>query len=128
MRYSTEPKYRKYVKGYGFLLFTRRFIDKYGKQLLNTATKTIIDTAKTASKQVVQKTAEATEDIIRNKIVDKITSLGKIKSKHCSKNYISQVLEYHEQFKNAEKTFHQLFKSKNTVFPISEKFKTRTSS
>ena len=66
------------------MLFTRRFIDKYGKQLVNTATETIIDTAKTASKQVVLKTAEATEDIIRNKIVDKITSLGKIKIKYCS--------------------------------------------
>ena len=40
MRYSTEPKYRKYVKGYGFLLFARKFGDKYGKKLMNTATKT----------------------------------------------------------------------------------------
>ena len=27
MRYSLEPKYRKYVKGYGFLPFTRKFED-----------------------------------------------------------------------------------------------------
>ena len=32
--------------------------------------------AKTASTRVVQKTAEATGDLIRNKIADKITSLG----------------------------------------------------
>ena len=25
MRYSTEPKFRKYVKGYGFLCFDRKF-------------------------------------------------------------------------------------------------------
>ena len=25
MRYSTEPKFRKYVKGYGFLSFARKF-------------------------------------------------------------------------------------------------------
>ena len=31
MRYSTEPKFRKYVKGYGFLSFARKFGDKYGK-------------------------------------------------------------------------------------------------
>ena len=37
--------------------------------------------AKTASKRVVQKTAVATGDLIGNKIADKITSLGKIKSK-----------------------------------------------
>ena len=39
MRYSIEPKYRKYVKGYVFLLFARKFGDKYGKKLMNTATK-----------------------------------------------------------------------------------------
>ena len=31
MRYLVEPKYRKYVKGYGFLTFARKFGDKYGK-------------------------------------------------------------------------------------------------
>ena len=81
MRYSTEPKYRKYVKGYGFLSFARRFGDKYGKKLMDTVTKTEIDAAKTASKRVVQKTAKGTEDFIGNKIADKITSLGKTKSK-----------------------------------------------
>ena len=100
MRYTLEPNYRKYVKGYGFLSFARRFGDKYGKKLMNTATKTginpakkfgdkygknlmdtatktKIDTAKTVSKRVVKKTAEATGDLIGNKIIDKITSLGK---------------------------------------------------
>ena len=31
MRYSTEPRFRKYVKGYGFLSFARKFGNKYGK-------------------------------------------------------------------------------------------------
>ena len=53
MRYSTEPKYRKHVKGYGFLSFARKFGDKYDKKLMDTATKTGIDAAKTASKRVV---------------------------------------------------------------------------
>ena len=48
---------------------------------MDTATKTGIDAAKTASKRVVQKTAEGTGDLIGNKIAYKITSLGKIKSK-----------------------------------------------
>ena len=43
MRYSTEPKFRKYVQGYGFLSFTRKLKDKYGKKLMDTATKTGID-------------------------------------------------------------------------------------
>ena len=63
MRYSTEPRFRKYVKGYGFLSFA----------------KTGVDAAKTASKRVVQKTAEATGDLIGNKIADKITFIGKPK-------------------------------------------------
>ena len=81
MSYSTEPKFRKYVKGYVFLSFAKKFDDKYGKKLLDTATKTGIDAAKAASKRVVQKTAEATGDLIGNKIADKITSIGKSKEK-----------------------------------------------
>ena len=70
MRYSTEPKYRKYVKGYSFLSFSRKFGERYGKKLME-------NTAKTALKRVVQNTAEATGDLIENKMADKITSLGK---------------------------------------------------
>ena len=33
MRYSLEPKYRKYAQGYGFLSFARKFGDKCGKEL-----------------------------------------------------------------------------------------------
>ena len=73
MRYSTEPKFRKYVQGYGFLSFARK--------LETDMAKTGIDAAKTASKRFVQKTAEATGDLIGNKIADKITSIGKTKEK-----------------------------------------------
>ena len=48
---------------------------------MNAATKTGIDAAKTASKRLVQKTAEATRDLTGNKIADKITSIGKPKEK-----------------------------------------------
>ena len=85
MRYSTEPKFRKYVKGYGFLSFARKVDDKYGKKLMGIATKTGIHAEKTASKRVVEKAAEATGDLIGNKIADKITSLGKTKSKEKEK-------------------------------------------
>ena len=61
--------------------FARKCWDKYGKQLIDTATKTEIDAAKTASKRVVQKASETTEDSIENKIADKITSIGKSKEK-----------------------------------------------
>ena len=81
MRYSLEPNYRKFVKGYGFLSFVRKFGDKYGKKLMDTAKKRGIDAAKTASKRVVQKPVEATGGLIGNKIADKVTSEGKSKSK-----------------------------------------------
>ena len=55
--------------------------DGYGKKLIDTATKTGIDAAKTASKRVVQKTAEATGDLISNRIADKITPIGKTREK-----------------------------------------------
>ena len=42
---------------------------------MDTATKSGTDAAKTASKSVVQKTAEATEDLIGNEIAYKITSV-----------------------------------------------------
>ena len=85
MRYSLEPKYRKYVQGYGFLSFARKFGDKSGKKLMDAATKTEIDAAKTASKRVVQKTTEATGDLTGNTIADKITLLGKSKSEEKEK-------------------------------------------
>ena len=58
MRYSLEPTYRRYVKGYGFFSFARKFGDKYGKKLMNIATKVeaskyskkIIDTTKITRK------------------------------------------------------------------------------
>ena len=61
--------------------FTGKSGDNYGKKLMDTATKIGIDTTKTASKWVVQKTAEATGDLIGNKIADKITSQVKHKVK-----------------------------------------------
>ena len=55
MRYSIEPRFRKYVKGYGFLSFAKKFGSKYVKKLMDTGTKTGIDAAKSSSKRVVQK-------------------------------------------------------------------------
>ena len=103
MRHSLEPEYRKYVKGYGFLSFARNFGDKYGKKLMNTAIKTgtnfnskygkkltdtTIKTGKdfATKKKKVHKSAEATADLIGNKIADNNTSMG------CSKELRSKEL------------------------------------
>ena len=85
MRYSIEPRFRKYVKGYGFSSFVKKLGNKYGKKIVDTAAKIGMDPAKTTSKRVVQKTAEATGDLIGNKIADKITSTGKPKEKETKK-------------------------------------------
>ena len=79
MRYSTESKYRKYVRGYGFLSSAKKFSYKYGEILMDAATESGIDATKTASKRVVQKTAGATGNLIGNKIANKITSGRKSK-------------------------------------------------
>ena len=84
MRYSAEPKYKKYVKEYSFLSFARKFGDKYGKKLMGAAkeqTETGIGPEKTAFKRLIQKTAEATGNLIGNQIANKITSLSKTTSK-----------------------------------------------
>ena len=84
MRYSIQPRDRIYVKGYGFLSFAKNMAkslsNKYGQRLLDSAKKSTTDAIKIASKRAIQKTAEATGDLIGNKIVDKITSVSKKKS------------------------------------------------
>ena len=91
MRYLVEPSDRRYVKGYGFLSFTRKIGKNIGKNISNKYNQTLFDSVKrsatdaikTASKRAIQKTAEATGDIIGNKIADKITSVSKKSTKGC---------------------------------------------
>ena len=75
MKYSIEPKDRIYVKGYGFFSFAKNIgkslSSKHGQKLLDNAKKSTTDATKTASKRAIQKKAEATGDLIGNKIADK---------------------------------------------------------
>ena len=81
MRYSLEPGERIYLKGYGFLSFTKNMTknvsNKHGQKLLNSAKKSATDAIQNASKRAIQKTVEATGDLIGNKIADKIASVSK---------------------------------------------------
>ena len=69
MRYSIEPRNRIYVKRYGFLSFAKNMgknlSNKYDQELLDSAKKSTTDAIKTASKRAIQKTAEATGDLIK---------------------------------------------------------------
>ena len=81
MRYSMEPKDRIYLNGYGFLSFAKNIgknlSNKYSQKIIDTTKKYATDAIKTASERAIQKTAEATGDLIGTKIADKITNVSK---------------------------------------------------
>ena len=70
MRYSLEPSYRRYVQGQGFTSFTKNIGNKYGRKIFD----------EKAGKKVSTKSAEATGDLIGNKIADRITKSTKNKA------------------------------------------------
>ena len=99
MRYSLEPRYRKYVQGQGFMSFAKNIGNKYGKKLfdksmdigkkygkkygnklLDNSISAGKDFAKIAGKKVLTKSAEATEDMISNKIANRITKSSRKKA------------------------------------------------
>ena len=97
MRYSLEPHYTRYVQGQGFMSFARNIgnkygkkifdksldvgksIKKYGKKILENSLSAGKDFAKIAGKKVLTKSAEATGDLICNKIADRITKSARNK-------------------------------------------------
>ena len=84
MRYSIEPRDRTYVKEYGFLSFAKNMgkglSNKYGQKLLDSTKISTTDAIKTASTTAIQKTAEATGNLIGSKIADKVASVSKKES------------------------------------------------
>ena len=70
MRYSIEPRERRYVKRYGFMSFVRNFSDKYIKYLMDKGINLSKTFAKTAGKKILKETAKATRDLIGNTIAD----------------------------------------------------------
>ena len=73
--------YSIYVKGYRFLSFAKNIgkslTSKYGQKLFDSAKKSTTNVIKRTLKRAIQKTAEATGDLIDNKIADKITTISK---------------------------------------------------
>ena len=97
MRYSIEPRDRIYVKGYGFLSFAKNMgknlSNKYGQKRFDSAKKSTTDAIKTTSKKAIQKTEEATGDLIGNKIADKIISVSKKPAKELANDETEEDLE-----------------------------------
>ena len=88
MRYSIEPRARRYAKGYGFLSFAKNMgthatrvaknlNNKYSQKLADTAKKSATDALKIAGKRAIQKTAEASGDLVGSFIADQIISISK---------------------------------------------------
>ena len=99
MRYSLEPSYRRYVQGQGFMSFAKNIGNKYGRKLFdksidvgkkmsNKYGRKILDKtmdagkdfAKIAGKKVLHKRAEATGEMIGNKIADRVTRSSRNKA------------------------------------------------
>ena len=113
MRYSLEPHYRRYVQGQGFMSFARNIGNKYGKKILDKSLdvgksmkkkygKKILDNslsagkdfAKIAGKKVLTKRAEATGDLIGNKIADRIIKSARNKEQK-EDDKIMEELHFH---------------------------------
>ena len=63
--------------------------NKYGQKLFHSAKTSTTDAIKTASKREIQKTAEATGDLIGIKIADKITSVSESPKKlHSNESHL----------------------------------------
>ena len=58
--------------------------NKYSQKLLDTAKKSTTEARKTVSNRAIQKTAEATGDLIDNRIADEITHIS---------NYIHKIMK-----------------------------------
>ena len=90
MRYSIKARNRICVTRYGFSSFAKnmgkRLSRKYGQKLLDSAKKSTTDVIKIAPKRAIQKTAEATGDLIGNKIADKITIVSRKSAKELCNN------------------------------------------
>ena len=84
MCYSVQPRDQIFVKGYGFLCFaknmgkdigkniSKNLSGKYRQECLDHAKQSATDALKTSSKRVIKKEAEATGDLISNKITNRI--------------------------------------------------------
>ena len=95
MRYLLEPNYRKNVQGQGFMSFSKNIGNKYGKKIFdksidvsNKYGRKILDKsmdagkdfAKIAGKKVLHKNAEATGEMIGNKVAHSITKCSRNKA------------------------------------------------
>ena len=112
MRYSLEPRYRRYVQGQRFISFARNIGNKYGrktfdksidvgksmrkksgKKILDKSINAGKDFAKIVGKKVLIKSAEATGNLIGNKIADRITKSNRNKDQKEDDRIMEEIQE-----------------------------------
>ena len=71
MCYSIEPRERRYIKGYVFLSFARKFGNKYGKRLISTAIKTGTSFNSIYGKKLTDKTIKKVKILLRLQVKKK---------------------------------------------------------
>ena len=89
IQYSVQPRDQMFAKGYELLFCAKKMVKNIGKKIsknlsgkysqkpLDDDKQLGTDAFKTASKRAIEKTEEATGDLIVNKITDKITKISK---------------------------------------------------
>ena len=71
----------------------------HSQKHFNHAKQSTTDALKTISKRAIQKTPEATSDLIENKIADKITRVSKAFSQNNSEKILNMIEKYIEKDK-----------------------------
>ena len=100
--YSVQFRDWIFVKSYGFLSFAKNVGEnigknlsknsngKYKQKLLGHAKQFVTDEIKTAWKRAIQNTAEATGDLISDKIADRIMNVSKASKKSLDNKIIQK--------------------------------------
>ena len=76
-RFATDPRRRRYVKGYGFLSFAKNLASsKAAKKIKSAALNQGKSAVVKAGKRALNKGAEATGDLVGQKVADSIAKIG----------------------------------------------------
>ena len=76
-RFATDPRRRRYIQGYGFLSFARNLASsKAARKVKNIALNQGKNAVVKAGKRALNKGAQATGDLVGQKVADSISKIG----------------------------------------------------
>ena len=68
MRYSSEPSYRKYVRGHGFMSFAKNIRNKYGKELFDKSMDVSKKYGKKYGNKLLDNSVSAGKDLLKYQV------------------------------------------------------------